>query len=295
MKNHKFGGVGVALVTPFCEDMSVDYVSLGGLIEYVVKGGVDYLVVLGTTGESVTLTEAERAAVLRFCVERAAGRLPIVYGHGGNCTASVTEGLSKVDFTGVDAVLSVAPYYNKPSQEGIFRHFAQVAEKSPVPVIIYNVPGRTGSNINSDTTLRLARSFCNITAIKEASGNLAQAAHIIAGAPDGFAVISGDDNLTVPMIAHGGAGTISVAANAFPAAFCTMTHAALNGDYVTARGAFYRLLEATEQLFADGNPAGIKAALARKGIIKNILRLPLVPASEATQERLASLIARYEI
>lgn len=295
MKNHKFSGVGVALVTPFREDMSIDFPSLGALVEHVIKGGVDYLVVLGTTGESVTLTEAERAEVLRFCVDKAAGRLPIVYGHGGNCTGSVTEGLSKIDFTGVDAILSVSPYYNKPSQEGIFRHFAQVAEKSPVPVIIYNVPGRTGSNINADTTLRLARTFGNIVAVKEASGNMAQAARIIAEKPEGFAVISGDDNLTVPMIAQGGAGTISVAANAFPATFCTMTHAALDGDYETARSAFYRLLEATEQLFADGNPAGVKAALARKGIVKNILRLPLVPASEATQERLASLMERYGI
>lgn len=285
----------MALVTPFNEDMSVDYASLGGLIEHVIKGGVDYLVVLGTTGESATLTEAERAAVLRFCVDRAAGRLPVVYGHGGNCTASVTESMERIDFTGVDALLSVSPYYNKPSQEGIFRHFAQVAEKSPVPVIIYNVPGRTGSNISADTVLRLARSFGNITAVKEASGNLAQAARIMAGKPEGFAVLSGDDNLTIPMISQGGAGTISVAANAFPGTFCTMTHAALDGDYDTARGAFYRLLEATEQLFADGNPAGIKAALAHKGLIKNVLRLPLVPASKATGERLASLIERYEI
>lgn len=295
MKDHKFSGVGVALVTPFAEDLSVDYASLGDLIEHVIKGGVDYFVVLGTTGESVTLTEAERAEVLRFCVDKAAGRLPIVYGHGGNCTGSVTDGLERLDLNGVDAILSVSPYYNKPSQEGIFRHFAQVAEKSPVPVIIYNVPGRTGSNISADTTLRLARSFDNIIAIKEASGNLAQAAHIIAGKPEGFAVISGDDNLTVPMIAQGGAGTISVAANAFPSTFCAMTHAALHGDYVMARGAFYRLLEATEQLFADGNPAGVKAALAHKGIVKNILRLPLVPASEATQTKLASLIDRYDI
>ena len=295
MRTHKFSGVGVALVTPFNEDLSIDYLSLGRLIDYVREGGVDYIVVLGTTGESVTLTDKERGEVLRFCVERAAGALPIVYGHGGNCTCSVKEGIGRIDLSGVDAILSVSPYYNKPSQEGIFRHFAQVAESSPVPVIIYNVPGRTGSNISADTTLRLARSFDNIVAIKEASGNLAQAAHIIAERPDGFAVISGDDNLTVPMISQGGDGTISVAANAFPATFCTMTHAALKGDYAVARAAFYRLLEATEQLFVDGNPSGVKAALACKGIVKNILRLPLVPASEATQAKIASLIDRYEI
>lgn len=295
MRGEKFRGVGVALVTPFNDDCSVDYAALGNLVEYTIEGGVDYLVVLGTTGESATLTPAERAEVLRFCVDKAAGRLPIVYGYGGNNTDELLKGFDSIDFKGVDAILSVSPYYNKPSQEGLYRHFAAIAQKSPVPVILYNVPGRTGSNMSADTTLRLARDFENIVAIKEASGNMAQAAHIAACKPEGFGLISGDDNLTLAMIAQGGQGTISVAANAFPETFCRMTHAALEGRSEEARENFFKLLDATEALFADGNPAGVKAALAYKGIINNVLRLPLAPASNATQTKLAELIDKYGI
>ncbi len=292
---HKFSGVGVALVTPFNTDHSIDYHSLEHLIEHTINGGVDYLVVLGTTGESATLSESERAEVLRFCVKCAAGRTPIVYGHGGNNTRSLIEAFDRLDLNGVDALLSVSPYYNKPTQEGIFSHFAALAESSPLPLIVYNVPGRTGSNMSADTTLRLAHAYPNIIGVKEASGNLSQAAHIIAGKPDHFAVISGDDNLTIQMISQGGVGTISVSANAFPATFCRMTHSALDGDFKTAREAFYKLFEATELLFADGNPAGIKAALSHKGIIKNILRSPLCPAGETTNAKLSQLIDRYGI
>ena len=292
---HKFSGAGVALVTPFNTDYSVDYKSLERLIEHTINGGVDYVVVLGTTGESATLSESERAEIVRFCVSCVAGRTPIVYGHGGNNTRALIEAFDRLNLDGVDALLSVSPYYNKPSQEGIFSHFAALAETSPLPLIVYNVPGRTGSNMSADTTLRLAHAYPNIIGVKEASGNLSQAAHIIKDKPDHFAVISGDDNLTIQMISQGGSGTISVSANAFPRTFSRMTHSALDGDFKTAREEFYKLLEVTELLFADGNPAGIKSALTHKGIIKNTLRQPLCPASEQPCTRLSQLIDRYGI
>lgn len=273
-------GVGVALVTPFTEDGAVDYVALTHLVEHVIAGGVDYLVVLGTTAETPTLSLEERQAVIRCVKEVNGGRLPIVLGAGGNCTADVVSYLRTGDFSGIDAVLSVTPYYNKPSQEGIYQHYKAIAEAAPCGVVLYNVPGRTGVNMLPSTVLRLAHDFPNIIAVKEASGSLSQAAYILKGRPSGFAVVSGDDNLTLPMVALGGSGVISVAANVFPEKFCKMVHLALEGRFAEAAPLHLSMMETVDALFAEGNPSGVKAALACCGLMKNRLRLPLVPVSE---------------
>lgn len=288
-------GVGVALVTPFTENGAVDYSALTHLVEHVIAGGVDYLVVLGTTAETPTLSLEERKAVIRCVKEVNGGRLPIVLGAGGNCTADVVSYLRTGDFDGIDAVLSVTPYYNKPSQEGIYQHYKAIAEAAPCSVVLYNVPGRTGVNMQPSTVLRLARDFSNIIAVKEASGSLSQAAYVLKDCPAGFSVISGDDNLTLPMVALGGAGVISVAANVFPEKFCKMVHLALEGRFAEAAPLHLSMMETVDALFAEGNPSGVKAALSCCGLMGNRLRLPLVPVSETLCGKIGSLLKSNDL
>ena len=286
----KLVGMGVALVTPFTADGSVDFDALGRLVEYQIKNKADYLVILGTTAETPTLLEQEKEAIKSFIVERVAGRVPLVLGVGGNCTASVVEQAKNVDSRTFSAILSVTPYYNKPSQEGIYQHYKAVAESSSVPVILYNVPGRTGVNMTAQTTLRLAREFDNIVAIKEASGNITQMDEIIENKPENFVVISGDDGVTFPLITLGAVGVISVIGNAFPAEFSKMVRLALNGEYESARKIHAKFNELFSLLFVDGNPAGVKSMLSMMGFIENRLRLPLVPTSIATDERMKQIL-----
>lgn len=288
-------GVGVALVTPFKENGSVDFDALTRLVNFNIDGGVDYLVALGTTAETATLTCDEKSEVLDVILAANDGRVSVVVGVGGNNTAEVCAQIPTFVRKGVCAVLSVTPYYNKPSQEGIYQHYKAIAESSPLPIVLYNVPGRTGVNMSASTTLRLAHEFKNIIAIKEASGSLNQVAYILRDRPEGFKVISGDDNLAFAVIAQGGDGVISVAANSFPVKFSTMIHAALKGDYKSAQSGFMSLLEATDLLFAEGNPTGVKAALAVKGIMGNYLRLPLVSSSDELYSKIKSQIEKYDL
>ncbi len=289
----KFKGTGVAIVTPFNEDKSVDYKGLEKLVEHLIANGINYLVVQGTTGESVTLSKQEKEETLAFIIKINNGRLPIVLGVGGNCTSTVVEAFKSTDFTGVDAILSVSPYYNKPTQEGIYQHYKAVAAASKLPIILYNVPGRTSSNILAETTVRLAKDFDNIIAVKEASGSLEQCMEIINTAPSDFLVISGDDALTLPMIASGGHGVISVLANAFPKGFSGMVGSALTNDMDTARDLHYKYFSMIDLLFCEGNPAGVKAALKDLGIIGDAVRLPLVNVSEKTNNSIKDLITSY--
>ena len=294
-KNNKFRGTGVAIVTPFYKDNSIDYKSLGKLVDHVINGGVEYIVALGTTGESVTLTKEEKRSVVAHVIESSDNRVPLVLGLGGNNTQEILNSLShSSDFNHISAILSVSPYYNKPNQRGIYQHYKVIAEASPVPVILYNVPGRTNSNITAETTLKLAHEFKNIIAIKEASGNLEQCMKIIKNKPKDFLVISGDDMLTLPMIACGADGVISVVANAFPKDFSEMTRQILAGNVKEAQKLHYKLTDIIEQLFADGNPAGVKAALELLNITSANLRLPLVKVNKATQNLLAELIETYK-
>ena len=286
MPKNRFTGMGVALITPFKKDGSIDYDALRRLIEYQIKNGTDYFVVLGTTAETPTLTKQERAELVSFVTAQINGRVPIVLGMGGNCTKALVEEIRSTDLSQVDAILSVTPYYNKPSQEGLYRHYAEVAQNSRVPVILYNVPGRTGVNLTAQTTLRLANEFKNIIAIKEASGNFAQIDDIIKNKPDDFMVISGDDGITFPLITLGAVGVISVIGNAFPKEFSRMVRLALNGDYNGAREIHYRFSELIDLLFLDGNPAGVKSMLSVMGFIENELRLPLVPTTINTFEKI---------
>ncbi len=286
----KFKGTGVAIVTPFKNDSSIDFSALGRVINHVIKGGVNYIVALGTTGESVTLTKDEKQAVISYVIETVDGRVPLMAGIGGNNTQEVINSIRQADLTGIDALLSVAPYYNKPTQRGIFQHFKSIATWSPVPVIMYNVPGRTGCNISADTCLELARNCENITGVKEASGDLAQIMKIIKGKPENFGVISGDDMLTLPVIAAGGIGVISVLGNAFPQACSELVNHALKGNFKSAREIQFRYMEMIELLFTEGNPAGIKAILSVLDICQNYLRLPLVPVSRPTMTRIQKAI-----
>ena len=287
-----FNGLGVALITPFNHDLTIDYGSLGKIVDKLMADNVDYIVVLGTTAETPTLMADERQEVLRFVAERVGGRLPLVAGMGGNNTVLLTTRLRQMDFTGYNAILSVVPFYNKPSQEGLYAHFAAVAEASPLPVILYNIPGRTGINMTADTTLRLAQDFENIAGIKEASDRPDQWKKIIENHGDNFAVISGDDASALNMIELGGNGVISVAANAFPADFAGMIHLALDGKPVEARTINNRFLPLYPLMFRDGNPAGIKAVLSLMNRIENRLRLPLVPASESTIAEIQKFLAK---
>lgn len=287
----KLKGLGVALVTPFTDKGEVDYAALERLVDYVIEGGVDYLVVMGTTGETPTLTLPERVAVLRAVKARNAGRLPLVVGVGGNDTARVVELIDQTNLDGVDAILSVTPFYNKPSQRGLFEHYKYIAERSPRPIILYNVPGRTGVNMEAETTLRIARECPNVVAIKEASGNLEQITRVIDGAPEDFLVISGDDSLALPIMKAGGVGVISVAANAFPEYFATLIANQIKvGCDQLNESLFERIRPTIKMLFAEGNPPGVKAALAVKGIVGNNLRLPLVAVSEELYGALATAI-----
>ncbi|MBP6610302.1 MAG: 4-hydroxy-tetrahydrodipicolinate synthase [Paludibacter sp.] len=286
MINNKLTGMGVALITPFKTDESVDFEALARLIEFQIKNGTDYLVVLGTTAETPTLTEAEKEKITRFVVDCVRGRLPIVLGMGGNSTKEVVEKIRTANFAGVDAILTVTPYYNKPSQEGLYQHFAAIANVSKLPIVLYNVPGRTGVNMLPSTTLRLANEFSNICGIKEASGIFTQIDDIIKNKPSDFMVISGDDAITFPLITLGAVGVISVIGNAFPREFSRMVRLALEGDYSSARQIHHRFTELIELLFVEGNPAGVKSMLALMGFIDNQLRLPLVPNTIVTYEKI---------
>lgn len=293
-RNTKFKGTGVAIVTPFSKDNTVDFKSLGKLVDFIIKGGVEYVVVLGTTGESVTLSKEEKQAVVAHVIESVDGRVPVVLGLGGNNTQEILNSLKRSsDFNHIDAILSVSPYYNKPNQRGIYQHYKAIADASPLPVILYNVPGRTSSNITADTTLKLAEEFKNIIAIKEASGNLEQCMKIIKYKPKDFMVISGDDMLTLPIIASGGDGVISVVANAFPKDFSEMTRELLAGNIREGQKLHYKLTDIIEQLFADGNPAGIKAVLEQMKICSGNVRLPLVRVNKATQNALIEMVKDY--
>lgn len=286
----KLIGSGVALVTPFCKDMSVDFVALERLVEHVISGGISYLVVMGTTAENATLTKKEKQDILSFVVAKNGGRLPIIFGIGGNNTLAVVEDMKEFDLTGVDAILSVVPYYNKPNQRGLYEHFAYIAKHSPLPIVLYNVPGRTGVCMSAETTLKLAHEFKNIVAIKEASGNLNLVSYILKDKPTDFLVISGDDNLTVPMMSLGGVGVISVSANAVPHDVAQCVNECLKGDYVAARETLGRLLEFQDLIFAEGNPTGVKAAMTIRGLLENNLRLPLVSSSDAHYAKMISVM-----
>lgn len=285
-----FTGTGVAIVTPFTTKGAVDFPALTKLVEHLIKGRVEYIVVMGTTGESATLSKEEKQQVVEHIVKVNKKRLPLVLGVGGNNTAEIVETLKKDDLSAFSAILSVSPYYNKPSQEGIYQHYKAISKASPLPIILYNVPGRTSSNIAWDTTIRLAKEFKNIIAIKEASGNLEQCMKIIKHRPDNFLIISGDDNLTLPIIASGGDGVISVVANAYPADFSDMVRHALVHDLKAAQKLHYKLMDITEQLFADGNPGGIKYVLSQKKITGSYVRLPLVEPNDTVKAKLKKLM-----
>ena len=290
----KFKGTGVALVTPFNENGKVDYNGLQKLVEFQINNGTNYLVVQGTTGESVTLTNDEKIAVLDYIIEINAGKLPILFGVGGNSTSDVCDKIKFFSGHKIDGFLSVSPYYNKPSQQGIYEHFKSISNATSLPIIIYNVPLRTSSNITADTTVQLAKDFKNIVGIKEASGNLEQIMTIILKKPDNFLVISGDDALTLGHILVGGDGVISVIANAFPKRFSTMVNAALNKNLDLAKEKHYELLEIIHYLFVDGNPAGIKYLLKLINICSDYVRLPLVGVTEETSKKLYSLTASID-
>ena len=283
--NNPFSGSGVALVTPFNEDNSIDFTAVRKLVQLQILGGTDFLVVQGTTGESPTLSQEEKLKLLETVIDENAGKLKIVYGIGGNNTILVGETLKQLKIEGVDGILSVSPYYNKPTQKGIIEHFKYISSCTELPIILYNVPGRTGSNILAETTLTLAE-IPNIVAIKEASGNMDQIMEIIRLRKPNFGVISGDDAITMPLIAAGADGVISVVANALPEKFSRMVHAALNGDLDSARKEHYDLLSITRMFFEEGNPGGVKVALAHRKIMNEFMRLPLIPVSDALRKRI---------
>lgn len=283
-------GTGVALITPFNEDFSIDYDSLEGLINYQINGGIDFLVVMGTTGESATLSSQEKMEVITFCKKINNCRLPIVLGIGGNNTFALIEEIKSTDLEGIDAILSVSPYYNKPTQDGIYLHYKMISEACSLPIILYNVPGRTSSNISANTTLRLANDFENIVAIKEASGDLVQIEKIINDRPNNFLVLSGDDGLTSKIIEIGGDGVIAVIGQSHPKEFSKMVNTGLAGDFVKANQLHEKLNPIYSPLYQDGNPAGIKATLNIMGICKNILRPPLVGVTDETYNNLKRFI-----
>lgn len=295
MIDTKFTGMGVALITPFKEDDSVDFEALSRLLDYQLQNNIDYLVVLGTTAETPTLSEEEKSEIVQFVKDKVNGHVPIVLGVGGNNTRAIVEKLKKDNFDGIDAILSVVPYYNKPSQEGMFQHYSAIAENSPVPVILYNVPGRTGVNMTAETTLRLAHKYKNIIGIKEASGNIVQMNDIIKNKPADFMVISGDDGITYPLITMGAVGVISVIGNAFPKEFSQMVRLALQGDYNSARIIHHKFTELFDLLFVDGNPAGVKCILSIMGYLENKLRLPLVPTRITTFEKMRQILDTLNI
>jgi len=287
-------GTGVAIVTPFTKTGAVDFAGLSKLINHLIAGKVEYLVVLGTTGETATLNKEEKQQVVNHVIKETKKRVPIVLGIGGNNTQEVIDSIKYADLSAFVAILSVSPYYNKPSQQGIYEHYKAIAQSTNKPIILYNVPGRTASNITADTTLKLAHEFKNIVAIKEASGNLEQCMSIINNRPKNFLVISGDDNLTLPLLACGADGVISVLANVYPKDFSEMVRCGLKGDFTTARKLHYKTFEITNQLFADGNPGGAKIALELLKICGSDVRLPLVKPNEGVQQKLKQLVASYK-
>ena len=295
MANNIFKGLGIALITPFKSDSSVDYDALVRLVEYQIENGADFFCILATTGETPCLNKEEKEKIQKLVIDVNQGKLPVLMGCGGNNTAAVVEELKTTDWSGIDGVLSVCPYYNKPSQEGLYQHFKAIAQASPLPVVLYNVPGRTGINLKAETTVRLARDCENIVAIKEASGSLEQVDEIIKNKPTSFDVISGDDALTFPMIASGAAGVISVIGNALPKEFSRMIRYEFRGEYEPARKIHHRFTELYSLLFVDGNPAGVKALLHEMGMIENELRLPLVPTRITTMQKIANTLRELRI
>ncbi len=295
MAHNIFKGLGIALITPFTLDGKVDYKSLKRLLEYQLANGADFLCILATTGEAPCLTGQEKEELTAFIKDIVRGRIPILKYCGGNNTAAVVEEIKTTNWTGIDGILSICPYYNKPSQEGLYQHFKAIAEVSPLPIVLYNVPGRTGINMKAETTVKLARDFSNIIAVKEASGSLEQVDEIIKNKPDHFDVISGDDALTFSMIASGAAGVISVIGNALPREFSRMIRLEFKGEYEPARKIHHMFTELYSLLFVDGNPAGCKALLNDMGMIENVLRLPLVPTTITTKQKMADILKELRI
>lgn len=295
MARNIFKGLGIALVTPFTPEGEVDYKALQRLVEYQAANGADFFCILATTGETPCLTAEEKVRIRQTVCDVNGGRLPVLMGCGGNNTAAIVSELTSTDWSGIDGVLSVCPYYNKPSQEGLYRHFMAIGGASPVPVVLYNVPGRTGVNMRAETTVRLARDCSNIVAVKEAAGSLEQVDEIIKQKPARFDVISGDDALTFPMIAAGAAGVISVVGNALPKEFSRMIRLEFKGEYEPARKIHHAFTELYSILFVDGNPAGVKALLSEMGLIDNVLRLPLVPTRVDTAERIAAIVKEMKM
>lgn len=295
MAHNIFKGLGIALITPFTLDGKVDYKSLKRLLEYQLANGADFLCILATTGEAPCLTGQEKDELTAFIKDIVRGRIPILKYCGGNNTAAVVEEIKTTNWTGIDGILSICPYYNKPSQEGLYQHFKAIAEASPLPIVLYNVPGRTGINMKAETTVKLARDFSNIIAVKEASGSLEQVDEIIKNKPDHFDVISGDDALTFSMIASGAAGVISVIGNALPREFSRMIRLEFKGEYEPARKIHHMFTELYSLLFVDGNPAGCKALLNDMGMIENVLRLPLVPTTITTKQKMADILKELRI
>ena len=295
MARNIFKGLGIALITPFTLDGKVDYKSLKRLLEYQLANGADFLCILATTGEAPCLTAQEKDELTAFIKDIVRGRIPILKYCGGNNTAAVVEDIKTTNWTGIDGILSICPYYNKPSQEGLYQHFKAIAEVSPLPIVLYNVPGRTGINMKAETTVKLARDFSNIIAVKQASGSLEQVDEIIKNKPDHFDVISGDDALTFSMIASGAAGVISVIGNALPREFSRMIRLEFKGEYEPARKIHHMFTELYSLLFVDGNPAGCKALLNDMGMIENVLRLPLVPTTITTKQKMADILKELRI
>ena len=292
--SYPFKGLGVAMVTPFKTDGQIDFESLARIVENLIAGGVDHLCVLGTTAETPTLSEGERLEVVKFVIKQVKGRIPMMVGCSSNCTAAVLEQIKDYQLDGIDAILSAVPFYNKPSQEGIYRHFAEIAKASAKPIVLYNVPGRTGVNMTAQTTLRIAREFRNVIGIKEASGNMEQVKEIIAGAPDGFRVIIGDDSLAMEAIRNGAAGVISVIGNAVPKRFSQLVHATMQGNYAEAEQIQKQLSPLYGLLFKEGSPCGVKALMSDRGILENVMRLPLVPVSDALHKEIQNGFAGIE-
>ena len=292
--SYPFKGLGVAMVTPFKTDGQIDFESLARIVENLIAGGVDHLCVLGTTAETPTLSESERLEVVKFVIKQVKGRIPMMVGCSSNCTAAVVEQIKNYQLDGIDAILSAVPFYNKPSQEGIYRHFAEIAKASAKPIILYNVPGRTGVNMTAQTTLRIAREFKNVIGIKEASGNMEQVKEIIAGAPEGFRVIIGDDSLAMEAIRNGAAGVISVIGNAVPKRFSELVHLTMQGKYAEAEQIQKQLAPLYGLLFKEGSPCGVKALMADRGVLENVMRLPLVPVSDALKKEILNGFAGIE-
>ena len=292
--SYPFKGLGVAMVTPFKTDGQIDFESLARIVENLIAGGVDHLCVLGTTAETPTLSATERLEVVKFVIKQVKGRIPMMVGCSSNCTAAVLEQIKDYQLDGIDAILSAVPFYNKPSQEGIYRHFAEIAKASAKPIVLYNVPGRTGVNMTAQTTLRIAREFKNVIGIKEASGNMEQVKEIIAGAPDGFRVIIGDDSLAMEAIRCGASGVISVIGNAIPKRFGELVHATMQGNYAEAEQIQKQLAPLYGLLFKEGSPCGVKALMSDRGILENAMRLPLVPVSDALHKEILNGFAGIE-